>query len=119
MKLHVRRPDPSLSGTSAAIPQQPYLLRLAICSGKRRSAGSYSLDLDLCARSRMARGVRYSPPRAAATMTPASVVTSLPHSSWQEHEATLGPLGRSLIQHVEVINIYCTQPLLNLVHRLQ
>ena len=50
-----------------------------------------------------ARGVRVLCPRAAATLTPASVVTSHPQIKHGEHlEAQLGPLGQSLVQQVEV-----------------
>lgn len=50
-----------------------------------------------------ARGVRVLCPRAAATMTPASVVTSRPQIKDGENlEARLGPLGQSLVQQVEV-----------------
>ncbi len=47
--------------------------------------------------------VRVLCPRAAATLTPASVVTSRPQVRPGEHlEAQLGPLGQSLVQQVEV-----------------
>ena len=101
MKLHVQMRGSLLSRPSAAVQRHP--LQLAACSSKRRTAPAGGIDL--CARGHMARArrVRYQPPRAVATMTPASVVTSSPGSNRQEDEATLGPVGRSLVQQVEVI----------------
>ncbi|DBB16477.1 TPA: hypothetical protein ACH3X3_014754 [Trebouxia sp. C0006] len=53
-------------------------------------------------RHKLDRGVRVLCPRAAATLTPASVVTSRPQIKHGEHlEAQLGPLGQSLVQQVE------------------
>ncbi len=54
-------------------------------------------------RHKLDRGVRVLCPKAAATLTPASVVTSRPQIKHGEHiEAQLGPLGQSLVQQVEV-----------------
>lgn len=41
-------------------------------------------------------------PRAAATLTPASVVTSAPELRSEEIEAGLGSVGKALIQQAEV-----------------
>lgn len=75
---------------------QAFGCRSARLSGKP-SRHNYKLDSS-------ARGLRVLSPRAAATLTPASVVTSRPQIRDGEHlEARLGPLGRSLVQQVEVI----------------
>ena len=79
---------------------QAFGCRSARLSGKP-SRHNYKLDSS-------ARGLRVLSPRAAATLTPASVVTSRPQIRDGEHlEARLGPLGRSLVQQVEVTSRPC------------
>ena len=78
-----------------SVSTQLFGCRPACLSGKL-SRHNYKLDSS-------ARGVRVLRPRAAATLTPASVVTSRPQIKHGEHlEAQLGPLGQSLVQQVEV-----------------
>ncbi len=60
-------------------------------------------------RHKLDRGVRVLCPRAAATLTPASVVTSRPQI--KHLETQLGPLGQSLVQQVEVRSPGCSNGL--------
>lgn len=78
--------------------------RAAGFRGKTRVLAPHNLDLSTRARR---CGAQVVCPRAAATLTPASVVTSHPDVKDIERlEATLGPLGKDLVQQVEVRVLY-------------